>query len=235
MYVDESGSVSYNDNTNFFVLSGVIVEEDKINDLKRSTYEYKLKHFTGQYVDAEIHAHDIFKAKGDFASLSFSKQQEMSDELYRNISSLDITAVSVVIDKESLRRRYPGWKVFNTAWVSLVKRFDKFLEERSGENNHGIIKIDRSSSRFHRDIADIIREMREKGPDYQRKAQTEPPVFVDSSAVEGVQVADAVAYGSFRHHSTPDEFEKYWNLIYGKFRTDGHGNAMGHGYEVFPR
>ena len=122
MYVDESGSVSYNDNTNFFVLSGVIVEEDKINDLKRSTYEYKLKHFTGQYVDAEIHAHDIFKAKGDFASLSFSKQQEMSDELYRNISSLDITAVSVVIDKESLRRSiYVSHLFIFTTFISPLR------------------------------------------------------------------------------------------------------------------
>ena len=152
MYVDESGSVSYNDNTNFFVLSGVIVEEDKINDLKRSTYEYKLKHFTGRYVDAEIHAHDMLKTKGDFTSLSFSKQQEMLDELYHNISNLDITAASVVIDKESLRRRYPDWKVFNTAWKFLIEIFDRFLEERSGENSDGIIKIDRSSSRFHRNI-----------------------------------------------------------------------------------
>ncbi len=235
MYVDESGSVRHSDHTNFFVLSGVIVEEDKANDLKRSTYDYKLKHFTDQYVDAEIHTHDILKGKGDFASLSLSKKRIMLDELYHVISNLDVITVSVVIDKGSLRHQHPSWKPFTIAWAFLIERFDKLLEERSGENNNGTIKIDKSSNRFHRDITDVIKDIRELGTDYQRKVQAEPPVFVDSSGVEGIQIADAVAYASFRHHSTPDEFERYWNLIYGKFQTDSSGNTIGCGYRVFPK
>ncbi len=37
MYVDDSGSPSYKDNTNYFVLAGIVVADNKIKALQRTT------------------------------------------------------------------------------------------------------------------------------------------------------------------------------------------------------
>ena len=48
------------------------------------------------------------------------------------------------------------------------------------------------SKTYARCYTDVIKDIRELGTDYQRKVQAESPVFVDSSGVEGIQIADAV-------------------------------------------
>ena len=40
MYVDESGSPNYKDNSTHFVLSGIIVDDNKIKNLQRGVFEY---------------------------------------------------------------------------------------------------------------------------------------------------------------------------------------------------
>lgn len=130
MYVDESGSFHQHDKTKYFVLSGVVVSDDKIKDLQRGSYQYKLKNFDGEFIDSEIHTHDIFKAKGDFVKLTLPHKKRLLHELYTTINGLEITTISVIIDKESLKTNFPTWKVFNTAWTFLIERFDKVLEEK---------------------------------------------------------------------------------------------------------
>ena len=195
MYVDESGSASYNDSTNYFVLSGIIAAKDKIKELKRASYEYKLKNFVDNYIDSEIHTHSIYQSKHDFTSLDLTRKQELLDELYTMINALDVTIISVAINKELLKSQYPKWNVFNTAWVYLVEYFDEFLEDNC--KVHGSIKVDKSSNRFHRSILNIISDLKENDTNFQRKACIDNTVFVDSAAIEGIQIADAVAYCSF--------------------------------------
>jgi len=233
MYVDESGAFSHRDKTKFFVLSGVVVSDDNIKQVQTASYQYKLKHFNDNYIDSEIHTHDIYKAKGDFTSLTLPLKQELLQELYSTINGLDITTISVIIDKESLKKNYPTWKVFNTAWTFLIERFDKILEEEF-EDVKGCIKIDKSTSRFHKEILDILEELRESGTRFQRKACIDHPVFVESSAVEGVQIADAIAYCSFMYKQNHQPFSDYWNLIYPKFRTSNFGTVSGYGLKEFP-
>ncbi|MBI1662107.1 MAG: DUF3800 domain-containing protein [Nitrosopumilus sp.] len=233
MYVDESGSFHHNDKTKYFVLSGVVVSDDKIKHLQTASYQYKLKHFNNEYIDSEIHTHDIYKAKGDFTSLTLSQKQELLHELYTTINELDISTVSVIIDKDSLKTTYPTWKVFNTAWIFLIERFDKILEEKF-DDAKGSIKIDKSSSRFHKDILDILNDLRKNGTSFQRKACIDHRVFVESSAVEGIQIADAVAYCSFMYKQNHTPFANYWNMIYPKFRKSDFGTVSGYGLKEFP-
>ena len=233
MYVDESGSVSYNDSTNYFVLSGIIVAKDKIKELKRASYEYKLKNFVDNYIDSEIHTHSIYQSRHDFANLDLAIKQELLDELYTMINALDVTIISVAINKELLKSQYPKWKVFNIAWDYLVKRFDKFLEDNC--KVHGSIKVDKSSKRLHRSILNIISDLKKNDTNFQRKTCIDNAVFVDSAAAEGIQIADAVAYCSSMHVNDRKEYNRYWDLIYPKFWQSPQGIIDDYGWKEFPK
>ena len=62
----------------------------------------------------------------------------------------------------------------------------------------------------------------------------EEPLFYDSSALEGLQVADAVAYYTNRHINGHSDFDQYWDLIYPKIHRFK-GSIDGYGLAVFPR
>lgn len=59
MSVDDSVSSSYADHMQYFVLSEVIICNDKINDLQRVVFEYKQANFTGEMIDSEIHTQHL--------------------------------------------------------------------------------------------------------------------------------------------------------------------------------
>ncbi len=232
MYVDESGSESYKDSTKYFVLSGIIVSDDKIKKIQRSSFEYKLKYFIDKYIDSEIHTHDIYQSKNDFSSLNLIKKQEILNALYKMINTLNITIISIVINKELLKSQYPSWKVIDTAWIYLIERFDKFLE--CNDEINGSIKIDKSTHRSQRCIFDVIDDVRKNGTDFQRRACIDNIQFVDSSGVEGIQIADAVAYCSLMHAKNNNAFEDYWNLIKSKIRQSSDGHTKSYGWKEFP-
>ena len=105
MYVDDSGSPSYRDHTGYFILSGIIVEDDKIKGLHKAMCEYKQINFAGDLIDAEIHAYDMYKRQGRFESLNLSARLELLDRLYETISGLDCVSVMSVIDKRFMHNR----------------------------------------------------------------------------------------------------------------------------------
>ena len=104
MYVDDSGSPSYADHTDQFVLSGIILENDEqIKDLQRLVCKYKLDNFEGRFIDSEIHTQEIFKSKGDFETINLEKQTRLLDNLYHTIEQIEYVGITVIINKPKLR------------------------------------------------------------------------------------------------------------------------------------
>ena len=233
MHVDESGSISHKDNTKYYVLSGVIVNNDEIYNLKQISYKYKLSNFIRDYVDAEIHTHDIFKSRGDFTRISLEEKYHLLDELYAAISKMDIIIISIVIDKHEIQERNPSWKILDNAWLYLFERFDNYLECISN-SAEGIIKIDKSTPKQQSEVYKIIRFLRNRTADCQKTRINTDPVFIDSASAEGIQIADAIAYCTFSHKSNSAKFESYWKMIYHKFRRDRHGHVNDYGIKEFP-
>ena len=58
---------------------------------------------------------------------------------------------------------------------------------------------------------------------------------MDSVAVEGIQVADAIAYCTYLHKINSTEFKPYWEKIYDKFRKGENGTIRGFGIKEFPK
>jgi len=235
MYVDDSGSADYKDKSKKYILSGVIIYKDSIKDMKNAVNQYKIDNFIDEYIDAEIHTHDIFKSKGEFTRITLDTKYQLLDKLYETVANMDITTISVIIDKELLKKQYPTWKVFNTAWTYLVERYDKYIEFSDKVDEGGIIKIDKSTSRQQVDAFKIVKELRKDGSYWQNVDHViQDPTFVNSAAVEGVQVADAIAYCTFRYQTGSTKFQKYWNKVYNKFRTGEFGVVKGYGVKEFP-
>ncbi len=234
MYVDDSGSVSYKDRSKQYILSGVIVHKDSIKDLKIAVHQYKINNFIEEYIDAEIHTHDIFKSREEFTNITLETKYCLLDRLYDMISDMNITTISVIINKELLKKQHPTWNAFNPAWTYLVERYDKYIA-CDGKSEEGIIKIDKSASKQQSDAFKIVNELRIKGSYWQAVNHIiQDPTFVNSATVDGVQIADAIAYCTYRHKACSLRFDPYWNKIYDKFRKGKNNVVKGYGIKEFP-
>ena len=234
MYIDESGVPSYNDTSRYYLLCGVIVHNDKIKAMKRGVFDYKQVYFVNNYIDAEIHTHNICKSKDEFSSLLVNEKNNLLDHLYRMISGLPIKIISVVIDKEMLKQKHSNWKIFKTAWIILVTRFNQYLESISILEEKGLIKMDRVTVEERQELGKIIKGMRQNKEKWQRIDNiVGEPVFATSHGTEGIQIADAVAYCTTKHLAKNNHFGQYWKIIE-KLSHAKDGKLLGYGLIVFP-
>lgn len=234
MYIDESGVPSSKDSSKYYILSGIIVHDDTIKSMKRSVFDYKQIHFINNYIDAEIHTHNICKAKEEFSSILIHEKNNLLDHLYNMVSGLSIKIITVVIDKDLLQQKHPNWKIFKTAWNILMKRFDLYLESLNILNEKGRIKIDRVTVEQRQELNKIIKEMRGNKKKWQRIDNiVGDPVFATSHGTEGIQIADAIAYCTTKYLTKNERFNKYWQKIEKLWHTKD-GKILGYGLIIFP-
>lgn len=236
MYVDDSGSPHAKDDTKFYVITGVIVHETDLHQVEGMIQYYKNQHFTSpEFVDAEVHVHDIYKGQNEFATLTKEKKYELLNELYHTIDLLPITAISVGINKAMMKDTMPNWNIFNAAWTFLCERFDMFIDDNGDNMNKGLIIVDKSSKLPEKEVTAVVSRLRKYGSNYQAiDTLAEEPIFIDSHLREGIQVADACAYATLKHLNGHEKFEKYWEAVRGKLRSSSGGSIIGYGLKVFP-
>lgn len=234
MYVDDSGSPSMRDNSDYYVVSGAIIHELDIRQVEIRTQQYKKKHFR-EYAKEEIHVHDIYKSQRGFSGLTINRKYELLDTLYEFVETLPITIISVGIDKPDLLRERPQWHIFNAAWTFLIERFDRYIIDSRGRDR-GIIIVDKSSKIPENEISRIVNLLRRNGSYFQPEIENivEEPIFVESRLREGIQIADSCAYCTLKHLTAYDKFKPYWKIIEGKLRRGPNGNTAGYGFKVFP-
>ncbi|HKQ21421.1 MAG TPA: DUF3800 domain-containing protein [Nitrososphaeraceae archaeon] len=232
MYVDDSGTPHLTDESQFYVISGIIVEACDLPLLERKVENFKRKYFVGRYSDEEIHLHEIYKSKGNFEKLTKGEKYNILNAVYCIIDNLPITIISVGIHKQRMSIEYPSWDIFKAIWTFMVERYDAFLYER---NARGCIVIDRSTNMDELKITKIIRSLIENGSNYVNITNLENEVyFFPSDTQHGIQIADAASYCVLRTLDANIKFQPYWNIIKKQMRKDGSGNINGYGYKVFP-
>lgn len=235
MYVDDSGTTSYKDQSELYILSGVIVHKNNVKHIKNAICQYKIDNFVEKYIDAEIHTHDIFKSREEFTNISKEIKYDLLDKLYDTIANMNITTISVIIRKELFKNEYPTWDIFNTTLIYLVERYDKYIECSDKTDEGGIIKIDKSTSKQQKVAFDTVNGLRKRGSIWQDINHIiKDPIFVNSAGVEGIQIADAIAYCTFKHKTGTEKFNPYWNKIYNKFRKGEQNKVNGFGIKEFP-
>lgn len=233
MYIDDSGNPSIRADRRFFVLSGVLVHESEMTGMKNAVDEFKRNNFQGNYLNAEIHTYDIYKARKSFTGLSASQKTTILDNLYEVIKNLPIKIISVGVDKSKITSQRTD--LVEYAWTFLMERCDGFLENDANPNK-GMLRIDRSCRIQEGKIIQIVNQLRRNGSPYQRINNiVEEPIFYASHQRKGLQLADAVAYCTQRHLNHLVDFDVYWDIIKEKLWRDGSGNFDGYGLKIFPR
>ena len=238
MYVDESGVEEENDETKYFVVSGVIFHENDLEELKQKITKLSWQEFPEKFRGNEIHIHDIFRGKKDFEKIDESEIKSLLTKIYELINSLEFSIISVAIDKpQLLDSRFSNWSVLETAYTFLVERFHNFL---GNEESKGMVRIDMTSNKESslnkkdKKIFNLIHNIRRDGTNWQSvKNIIEDPIFFDSKNSAGIQIA--VVYCTNRLLSGKVGFEKYWKLLYPKIQTNHSGEIWGYGLTVFPK
>lgn len=235
MYVDDSGVPDLNDSSPFYVISGVIIHESDMTNMKKKVDQFKDENFKSNYVNAEIHTHDIYKSRDVFDGITLEVKYDLLNKLYALINDLPIIVISVGIDKKRSKAEMPHWDVFKAAWTFLIERFDSFIDYNGNSINKGIIRIDKSCQVQEETTMKIINDLRKNGSYYQTiRHIVEEPQFLDSHKRRGLQLADATAYCTVRHLTQSTKFEPYWNIVEKKLRRSAGGQIHGYGLKIFP-
>ena len=147
------------------------------------------------------------------------------------ISNLDFCGIVIAINKEKfLKQHTSSWSITKFAWSLILEQYDMELRERTVD--HGNLSVDKSPNKIQCETTKIISELIEWGTRYQRIDRVNPPKFVDS-CVCGIQVADALAYGTLQNLTNNKLFTKYWASVSNKLRSKN--NVIhGHGYKIYP-
>jgi len=234
MYVDETGTPQFLDSPRYFLLTGIVVNDYDIKKIKKAVFDFKLENFDGTYIESEIHMHEMFLSKKAFRTLRGDDKERVIGKLYDMINDLPFKVIATAINKPLLQIEQPKWSVLKTAFIILASRYNQYLNS-IGEGVLGIIRMDDTTDRQRSEIKDILKMLRKEKKNNQVSNISVEPYFVNSDAVEGVQVADAVSYCIGKKLLGNPKFPlRFWDMISKKIHANEKGEIMGYGLNVFP-
>ena len=127
VYFDETGDDGANIlSSKQFVLTSVYLDinrwQDTFNDIRAFRKELKEKY--GLHITEEIHTKHLVRDKGMYRPYGWSDEQrrQLLIDLTMCISNLEIKAVNVIIDKESIKT--PDYPVLKNALTYNIQRIE---------------------------------------------------------------------------------------------------------------
>lgn len=139
VYFDESGDDGCNtDSSKFFVLTSVSVDSEKWQDIYNEILNFRkeIRNEYGLGVYEEFHSKNFFYDKDPYRKYKWTNTQrnEIAKKFITFISTLDIEAINVVIDKSKIYSS--EYKVLEKALTYNIQRIDN-----SSSNNWKYILI----------------------------------------------------------------------------------------------
>jgi hypothetical protein len=220
LYLDDSGSVT--DRTqNYFVLGGVSVYERGIYHLMEAADACVADFELGDPEDIELHATDMYAGKGGPWS-GIKTRAPREDLIQCVIKTLikpnpSVRLFAVAVDKAAVSPRDP----IEVAFEELCNRFNLYLQRQSnrfGQRERGLIVMD--ECRHEGPLQSLARNFRIKGGSWgQFRHLAEVPLFVNSKASRIIQLADLVAWATFRKYEFADG--RFFDPMIPRFDADG--------------
>ena len=226
LYLDDAGSVS-NQNEQYLVLGGVSVFEAQSHWITTELDKLAENIAPDDPHGVEFHASEIFsRRRGPWKSLSRDAARgqikAVLDVLARAYDSA--RAFACVVHKASFPERDP----MEIAFEDLCSRFDRYLQRlrTGGDAQRGLLILDNSA--YETTLQRMSVEFRTLGTQWRViRHLAETPLFVDSRASRGIQLADHVAYAVFRRYESGDT--QYLDRIASKFDAeDGIIHGLAH-------
>ena len=237
IYVDDCGKPEkIHRNNRFFCLSSVIVGEQKWSPIDREIVKLKQK-----YSIQEIHTRNIYMMDKEFIGFRNipSARLVVLNDIFKLISSLPITLVSSVIDKEKYFQQYDDEQVEFRGWKHLFERCEMGVGDLSYERSffeNGLIITDHNTSDAHDEIIrSFLQVIRLKGTGYVTvNHHIEDPLFVVSKFRNMIQIADAIAYCTVKYLLKDEFFMRQFEMIRPRFRHSPTGDIINYGLKIFP-
>jgi hypothetical protein len=219
LYLDDSGSVDSPDER-FFVLGGVSVFERGMFHQIRAADDCVSSFGLGSPDEIELHGSAMYNGRDGVwhtVRVRSNREQMIHNALATLKGHGSIRLFSAIIDKQAASPYDPVAMAFE----ELCNRFNLFLSrinDRRNENQRGLIVMD--ESKHEKPLQMLARKYRVDGARWGKfKNLTEVPLFVDSRASRLIQLADLVAWSTFRRYEFKDG--RFFDPLIPMFDADG--------------
>lgn len=223
LYMDDSGSVS-NANEPFFVLAGVAVFERRLFHLISSADDVVRGFALGDPHEVELHGSPMYSgSKEPWHSIARSRRESMVHEALGPIidGRTMLQLFAAVIDKSGVSPRDP----VEMAFEEISNRFNLFLQRLNNRNPNDLQKglIIMDESRHEGELQALARHFRVNGARWGHfRNLAEVPLFVDSKASRLIQLADLIAWATWRRYEHHDG--RFFDRLIPKFDAEGWRN-----------
>jgi hypothetical protein len=211
LYIDEVGNsdlgASHDPNHRYLSLTGIILELDYVQASVFPAIEALKQRYFGSHPDDPIilHRKELVNKKPPFDSLHDPGiEQAFNQDLLTLLNDLDYVAITVVIDKLEHQTRYEKWRFdpYHYCLTVLVERYVLWLQSNK---KMGDVMAESRGGREDKRLKDSFERVYERGSDF-----IQPDVFAacltsrqlkvksKSNNIAGLQLADLIAYPSYR-------------------------------------
>ncbi|MCX6800850.1 MAG: DUF3800 domain-containing protein [Candidatus Diapherotrites archaeon] len=213
LYLDESGNSKIYDmwwkkEYDFFVLGGIIIKEEHLNDYIARFREFKKQNFPESLIDVPIHSVDLNNIKeisggknsrkNPYVGILTRQQgKDILQKFYDFLASLEINVIAVVIDNIEHRKQYrTPLNPYPFAYMVLLERFEGFIKIKNEEqNSFGCVNLSESSLRLAKELTQAHEHFVDKGTDYDKINHVFRQLNIDKSHKSTFfDFADAVCY-----------------------------------------
>lgn len=240
VYVDESGDhglSSIDPDYPIFVLAFCLFEKGAYAEqVTTQITDLKFRHFGHDQV--VLHERDIRKQKGPFQIL-FDAETRMAfmNDLSEIVRKAPFTLIASAIDKRELRNQYTDpTNPYHLALAFGLERLYLHLNRREGCEDGKLHVV--FEERGKREDDNLELEFRRVIDEENNQLGTRLPFDIVFSSKEsnsaGLQLADLVARPIGRHLLKPQQSNRAYDIIEGKFRRSPQGKVRSWGLKIFP-
>lgn len=239
IYADESGDhslLSTSPTYPVFVLAFCIFRKaDYVSRIVPAVQDFKFRWFGHDAV--VLHEHEIRKQQVPFKFLQNEKRRSrFMSELTDIFASCPTTVIASVIDKTKLTQRYsePA-NPYHIALQFCMERTHRFLAENGQQGRRTWAIFEKRGAREDATLELEFRRIKD-GANYGREMMPDLEIcMVDKRAnSSGLQIADLFARPIGIKTLRPEQPNRPYQIIAGKFRRSASGSVLGYGLKVFP-
>lgn len=246
-YIDESGDTIplSKEGKKFLVLTGCIIHEENLLSIERRFNKIKKKYFQTDKVEIKSNFLRYANPDIDIDSPIKLHSRERYDELEKDmsdfLSEIDVDLYSAVIDKESYWSKYPSQNPYYIAYIFLIERFQKYLEEK---DSLGIVIIDPREGQVEKhflgnQLSKLHNKIRKSDGKIWSRCENivEKLLFSQSDQTMGIQIVDLYCYPVFHifeYNKKRGEYWRFQELTYPKLYKGKGGKCDGYGLKFYP-
>jgi CBS-domain-containing membrane protein len=240
LFIDESGNhglTKINKNSSVFLLCGILFNSEMYQHFRKKLNDVKLKFWNSKEI--VFHSRDIRKCQKEFSNLLDSNLKlEFYNELNKCIKKSEFTIIAAAIRKEDYIKKYGMLSndVYEIALSFIIERAIFKLDQTKYCDKTLDIVLEERGHKENSQLKVHFQRLKSRGTGYvtaERLRNYNLNIHFRNKKdnVNGLQLADLIAYPCARHVMDPESenisFDIFRNKIYS-------GKDKRYGLKIFP-